>query len=75
MNEKGKCTLIPKYNSYRHLTKNGCYIDCSFKSHEYIHQLEEKIDEVLELVKDIDWRLDDVHDLIDGYSEIEKILR
>ena len=37
-------------------------------------ELHNKIDKVRELVENSDWRLDDVHDLIDGYNEIEEIL-
>lgn len=36
--------------------------------------LSKKINKILELVNDIEWRLDDVHDLIDGYDEIKKII-
>lgn len=42
---------------------------------EYIEELHNKIDKIRELVENSDWRLDDVHDLIDGYNEIEEILK
>lgn len=38
-------------------------------------ELHNKIDNIRELVENSDWRLDDVHDLIDGYNEIEEILK
>lgn len=38
------------------------------------NQLNNKIDKVRELVENSDWRLEDVHDLIDGYDEIAKII-
>lgn len=38
-------------------------------------QLHNKIEKIRELVENSDWRLDDVHDLIDGYNEIEEILK
>lgn len=36
--------------------------------------LKEKIEKIREIVENSDWRLDDVHDLIDGYDEIAKII-
>lgn len=37
-------------------------------------ELKEKIEKIREIVENSDWRLDDVHDLIDGYDEIAKII-
>lgn len=37
-------------------------------------ELKEKIEKIREIVENSDWRLDDVHDLIDGYNEIAKII-
>ena len=37
-------------------------------------QLKEKLERIREIVENSDWRLDDVHDLIDGYDEIAKII-
>lgn len=37
-------------------------------------ELKEKIERIREIVENSDWRLDDVHDLIDGYNEIAKII-
>ncbi len=39
-----------------------------------IKELKEKIEKIREIVENSDWRLDDVHDLIDGYDEIAKII-
>lgn len=36
--------------------------------------LEEKIEKIKKIVTDFEWRLDDVHDLIDGYYEIKDII-
>lgn len=37
-------------------------------------ELKEIIEKIREIVENSDWRLDDVHDLIDGYNEIAKII-
>lgn len=37
-------------------------------------ELKEKIEKIRGIVENSDWRLDDVHDLIDGYDEIAKII-
>lgn len=37
-------------------------------------ELKDKIERIREIVENSDWRLDDVHDLIDGYDEIAKII-
>lgn len=42
---------------------------------ERVIKLEEKIGKIRQIVENSDWRLDDVHDLIDGYDEIAKIIR
>lgn len=39
-----------------------------------IEELKDKIERIREIVENSDWRLDDVHDLIDGYDEIAKII-
>lgn len=37
-------------------------------------ELNDKIEKIRGIVENSDWRLDDVHDLIDGYDEIAKII-
>ena len=37
-------------------------------------ELKDKFERIREIVENSDWRLDDVHDLIDGYDEIAKII-
>lgn len=39
-----------------------------------VHETDEKIEKIKKIVTDFEWRLDDVHDLIDGYYEIEDII-
>lgn len=71
----------PKFNS--HLGKgtiemnNEYYNLLEEKMARLINQnqeLKEKIEKIREIVENSDWRLDDVHDLIDGYDEIAKII-
>ena len=39
-----------------------------------VHETDEKIEKIKKIVTDFEWRLDDVHDLIDGYYEIKDII-
>lgn len=57
-----KIMLIPDYiEEIERLTKEN-------------QELKEKIEKIRGIVENSDWRLDDVHDLIDGYDEIAKII-
>ena len=62
-----------------HMDMLNITIDTQLKTIKLLKQenkeLHNKIDKVRELVKNSEWRLDDVHDLIDGYNEIEEILK
>ncbi len=51
--------------------ENARCIDLLIKENQ---ELKEKIEKIREIVENSDWRLDDVHDLIDGYNEIAKII-
>lgn len=51
--------------------ENARCIDLLIKENQ---ELKEKIKKIREIVENSDWRLDDVHDLIDGYDEIAKII-
>lgn len=51
--------------------ENARCIDLLIKENQ---ELKEKIERIREIVENSDWRLDDVHDLIDGYDEIAKII-
>lgn len=51
--------------------ENARCIDLLIKENQ---ELKEKIEKIREIVENSDWRLDDVHDLIDGYDEIAKII-
>ena len=53
------------------MEKNARCIDLLIKENQ---ELKEKIEKIREIVENSDWRLDDVHDLIDGYDEIAKII-
>lgn len=73
--------LIKQLELLRGYKEKGC-LDLSYKLLiDYIDELENnnnqlnnKINKIRELVENSDWRLDDVHDLIDGYDEIAKII-
>lgn len=51
--------------------ENARCLDLLIKENQ---ELKEKIEKIREIVENSDWRLDDVHDLIDGYDEIAKII-
>lgn len=51
--------------------ENARCIDLLIKENQ---ELKEKIEKIREIVENSDWRLDDVHDLIDRYDEIAKII-
>lgn len=51
--------------------ENARCIDLLIKENQ---ELKEKIEKIRGIVENSDWRLDDVHDLIDGYDEIAKII-
>ncbi len=51
--------------------ENARCIDLLIKENQ---ELKEKIEKIREIVENSGWRLDDVHDLIDGYDEIAKII-
>lgn len=51
--------------------ENARCIDLLIKENQ---ELKDKIERIREIVENSDWRLDDVHDLIDGYDEIAKII-
>ena len=51
--------------------ENARCIDLLIKENQ---ELKDKIEKIREIVENSDWRLDDVHDLIDGYDEIAKII-
>lgn len=51
--------------------ENARCIDLLIKENQ---KLKEKIEKIRGIVENSDWRLDDVHDLIDGYDEIAKII-
>ena len=48
--------------------------NCVEMIEEENQELKEKIEKIRGIVENSDWRLDDVHDLIDGYDEIAKII-
>ena len=58
--------LINQLISENKKLKNDC--------NNLVHETDEKIEKIKKIVTDFEWRLDDVHDLIDGYYEIEDII-